>query len=148
MATDFVIDGDAGHDPDALPPVSVRIDGEVYEAHCPKDSVGLLIADLETRADDPSEQREIIEQMLLMVLSPEDAGKVMDKVLDLGNRRVGVGYVVDLVQKIAKHYESDLKARRAEMGLEPANREERRAAKKAPAKRTATKKAAAAVRRS
>lgn len=105
MATEFVIDGDAGHDPDALPAVSVRIDGDVYLAHCPKDSVGLLLADLETRAADPAEAQQIIEQMLRMVLDADDAEAVMEKVLDLGNRRIGVGYVIDLVHKIVDYYE-------------------------------------------
>jgi hypothetical protein len=131
MATEFVIDGDAGHDPDALPAVAVRIDGAVYEAHCPKDSVGLLFADLAERAEDPAEQRRIVEQMLRMVLAPGDAVTVMDKVLDMGNRRVGIGYVTDLVQKIATHYEPLLRAQREEMGLaEPSNRPQRRAAAK------------------
>lgn len=128
MTTEFVIDGDAGH-PDALPPVSVRIDGVIYQARCPKDSVGLLFADLEHRAEDPAEQHKIIEQTLAMILDPPDASAVMAKVMDLSNRRVGISYVMDLVQKIANHYEPQLRARREEMGLaEPANREQRRTA--------------------
>ncbi|WP_301126735.1 hypothetical protein [Streptomyces cacaoi] len=143
MATDFVIDGDAGHDPDALPPVSVRIDGEVYAARCPKDSVGLLFADLEGRADDVSAQREIVQQLLRMILDDEDADAVMDKVLDLGNRRVGIAYVTDLVQKIAAHYEPQLRAQREEMGAsEPQNRAQRRTAQRSPAKKSAAKKPA------
>ncbi|WP_030599403.1 hypothetical protein [Kitasatospora aureofaciens] len=104
--------------------------------------MGLLVADLEARADDPTEQKAIIEQMLRMILSTDDAAEVMDKVLDLGNRRVGIGYVIDLVQKIADHYKPQVEARQEEMGLASANREERRAAKKAPAKKAAAKKTA------
>ncbi|MFG2225390.1 hypothetical protein [Streptomyces sp. NPDC048644] len=140
MATEFVIDGDAGHDPDALPPVPVRIDGEVYEARCPKDSVGLLFADLAGGAEDPAEQRRIVEQMLRMVLDDEDAATVMEKVLDMGNRRIGIAYVTDLVQRIAEHYEPQLRARREEMGLvEPSDRDQRRTAAKPVAKKAAAK---------
>ncbi|WP_019548474.1 hypothetical protein [Streptomyces sulphureus] len=144
MATEFVIDGDAGHDPERLPPVSVRIDGEVYQAHCPKDSIGLLYADFEERADDASAQRGITEQTLRMILAPEDAEAVMAKVLDMGNRRVGVSYVMDLAQKVMRHYEPQLQQQREEMGVaEPQNRAQRRsAAKRAPAKKAAAKKTA------
>ncbi|MGW1840727.1 hypothetical protein [Streptomyces sp. NPDC002067] len=143
MATEFVIDGDAGHDPDALPPVPVRIDGAVYQAHCPKDSIGLLFADLADRAEDPAEQRRIVEQMLRMILDEEDAAAVMEKVLDMGNRRVGIGYVTDLVQRIAEHYEPQLRSRREEMGLAEPNRPQRRAAAKPAAKKAAAKAAPA-----
>jgi hypothetical protein len=142
MATEFVIDGDAGYDPDALPPVAVRIDGEVYQAHCPKDSVGLLIAEFEQHQDDASTQRELISKVLRAFLEEEDAEAVMAKVLDMGNRRVSIGYLLNLLEKVGAHYEPQVKARQEEMGLAVGNREQRRAAAKTAAKKTARRPAA------
>ncbi|ONK13129.1 hypothetical protein [Streptomyces sp. MP131-18] len=136
MPTDFVIDADAGYAPDDLPPVPVRIDGEVYQAHCPKDSVGLILAELQERASDPAAQREAVHQILQSLFTPEDADQLLAKVLDLGNRRVTLRYVLHLLNLVSEHYEPDLRAQREEMGLaEPEPKRQATAAKNAVRKK-------------
>lgn len=156
MATDFVLDADTGYDRKELPTVSIRVDGKLYTAHCPKDSLPVLMARLQNQeqiGDDPGLPEHLVRQILLSIFDEEDADELMDRLLDMAERKVTMAYVVHVVRLVADHYETDLEAQYAEMGVtnplrkeEPANREARRhpvkapAAKKAPAKKTAAAK--------
>lgn len=152
MATEFILDADTGYDPQELPPVSIRIDGKVYQARCPKDSLPVLMARLQNTDQlkkDLSGAETLVHQILLSIFDEEDAQELMDRLLDMAEKKVTLAYVIHVVGKVAEHYETDLEAQYTEMGMsnplavqqEPANREERRALAKAPA-RTAKKAAA------
>lgn len=154
MATEFVLDADTSYDRQELPPVPVRIDGKVYTAHCPKDSLPVLMARLQDReqiADDPTMPEHLVSQILLSVFDKDDADELMERLLDMGERKVTLAYVIHVVRLVANHYEADLEQQYTEMGMDnplraapaPANREERRALAKAPAKKQAAKKTAA-----
>lgn len=159
MATDFVLDADTGYDREELPPVPIRVDGTVYEAHCPKDSLPVLMARLQNREnleEDPGLPEHLVHQILLSIFSREDADELMERLLDMAERKVTLAYVIHVVRLVADHYETDLEEHYSDMGVqnplskkaEPANRAERRAldkapAKKAPAKKTVAKKTAA-----
>jgi len=154
MATEFVLDADTSYDREELPSVPVRIDGKVYTAHCPKDSLPVLMARLQDRdqiAEDPSMPEHLVSQILLSVFDPEDAEELMERLLDMGERKVTLAYVIHVVRLVANHYEADLEAQYSEMGMDnplrggeaPRNREQRRALAKAPAKKTTAKKTAA-----
>jgi hypothetical protein len=163
MTTEFVLDADTGYDRDELPPVPIRVDGKVYEAHCPKDSLPVLMARLQNREqieEDPGMPEHLVRQILLSIFEEADAEELMDRLLDMAERKVTLAYVIHVVRLVADHYETDLEQQYSEMGMnnplakqeaEPANREQRRAlakapAKKAPAKKTAAKKTPAARR--
>mgnify|MGYP003575453326 CR=1 FL=1 len=154
MATDFVLDADTSYDRDELPTVPIRVDGKVYEAHCPKDSLPVLMArlnDAQQIKDDPSLPEHLVRQILLSVFDQADADELVERLLDMAERKVTLAYVIHVVRLVADHYQADLEAQYADMGMEnplaaqpePANREQRRALAKAPAKKTAAKKTAA-----
>lgn len=160
MATEFILDADTGYDVDELPPVNIRVDGTVYEARCPKDSLPVLMArlqDRETLEKDLSRAEHLVRQVLLAIFSEEDADELMERLLDMAERRVTLAYVIHIVQMVAAHYETDLEAQYEEMGMNnplapqevPANRQARRALDKAPAaarkpaRKTAARKATA-----
>jgi hypothetical protein len=102
----------------------------------------------------------LVRQILLSIFEEADAEELMDRLLDMAERKVTLAYVIHVVRLVADHYETDLEQQYSEMGMnnplakqeaEPANREQRRAlakapAKKAPAKKTAAKKTPAARR--
>lgn len=160
MATDFVLDADTGYDRNELPTVPIRVDGKVYTAHCPKDSLPVLMARLQNREqleDDPGLPEHLVQQILLSIFDQEDADELMDRLLDMAERKVTMAYVVHVVRLVADHYETDLEQQYADMGVTnplrkevPANREARRhpakAAPKAVAKKAPAKKTAAAKR--
>lgn len=157
MATDFFLDADTGYDREELPPVNIKVDGQVYQAHCPKDSLPVLMARLQNReqmTEDPGLPEHLVKQILLSIFSDEDAEELMDRLLDMSERKVTLAYVVHIVRLVADHYETDLEQQYAEMGVSnplrkeevPANRATRRQQNKAPAKKTAAKKTAAARR--
>lgn len=154
MATEFVLDADTGYDRNELPTVPIRLDGKVYTAHCPKDSLPVLMARLQNREqieEDPGLPEHLVHQILLSIFDEEDADELMARLLDMAERKVTLAYVIHVVRLVADHYETDLEQQYADMGVPnplrkepaPANRQERRAAKKAPAKKTAAKKTAA-----
>lgn len=155
MATDFVLDADTGYDREELPSIRVRMDGVEYTAHCPKDSLPVLMArlqDAEAIKDDPALPERLVHQILLSIFDRDDAAEVLDRLLDMGERKITLAYVIHVVRMVADHYQTDLEAQYAEMGMdnplrapepEPANREQRRALAKAPAKKTTAKKTAA-----
>lgn len=160
MATEFILDADTGYDVDELPPVPIRVDGTVYEARCPKDSLPVLMArlqDRETLEKDLGRAEHLVRQVLLAIFSEEDADELMERLLDMAERRVTLAYVIHIVQMVAAHYETDLEAQYEEMGMNnplapqevPANRQARRALDKAPAaarkpaRKTAARKATA-----
>jgi hypothetical protein len=156
MATDFVIDADTGYDREELPTVPIRVDGKVYTAHCPKDSLPVLMSRLQNQEQmeqDPGLAEHLVQQILLSIFDQDDADELMNRLLDMAERKVTMAYIVHVVRLVADHYETDLEAQYAEMGVtnplrkeEPANRAARRhpakatAAKKAPAKKTAAAK--------
>ncbi|MFI9463756.1 hypothetical protein [Streptomyces xiamenensis] len=146
IETEFLIDGDEGYDPDSAPKVPVRVDGDVYTAHCPKDSVLLLLADLQGDITDASRVRTIVEQLLLGTFDEDDAQALLAKIFDPSNRRVSMAYVVSLMNKIVKHFE-DYLGMQITVEETAKNRAQRRAtkapAKKAAAKKTSTRKPAA-----
>lgn len=156
MATEFILDADTGYDPQELPPVPVRVDGKVYQARCPKDSLPVLMARLQNSEDiaqNLGQAEHLVHQILLSIFDDDDARELMDRLLDMSERRVTLAYVIHVVNLVAGHYETDLNAQYDEMGMsnplapaevEPANREQRRALTKAPARKTAAKKAAPA----
>jgi hypothetical protein len=155
MATDFVLDADTGYDRNELPTVPIRVDGKVYTAHCPKDSLPVLMArlnDAEQIKADPGMPEHLVSQILLSIFDQDDADELMARLLDMGERKVTLAYVIHVVRLVADHYETDLEAQYAEMGVDnplrreevPANRAARRAkpaAKKTAAKKTAARKA-------
>lgn len=155
MATDFVLDADTSYDRQELPSVQVRMDGVEYTAHCPKDSLPVLMARLQDReqlTEDPSLPERLVHQILLSIFDEDDAAEVLDRLLDMGERKITLAYVIHVVRLVADHYQTDLEAQYADMGMEnplraaepePANREQRRALGKAPAKKAAEKKTAA-----
>ena len=154
MATEFVLDADTSYDREELPSVPVKVDGKVYIAHCPKDSLPVLMArlnDAQQIKDDPSLPEHLVRQILLSVFDPDDADELIERLLDMAERKVTLAYVIHVVRLVANHYQDDLEAQYAEMGMDnplaaqeaPANREQRRALAKAPAKKTAAKKTAA-----
>lgn len=155
MATDFVLDADTGYDREEQPPVTVRVDGTVYEAHCPKDSLPVLMSRLQNRdyiEQDPGLPEHLVHQILLSVFSEEDATELMNRLMDMADSKVTLAYVVYVVHLVASHYEQELDDQYSEMGVknplgkqeeEPANRAERRTQKRSPAKKTAAKKTAA-----
>jgi len=153
MATDFVLDADTGYDRNELPTVPIRVDGKVYTAHCPKDSLPVLMArlnDAEQIKADPGMPEHLVSQILLSIFDQDDADELMTRLLDMGERKVTLAYVIHVVRLVADHYETDLEAQYAEMGVDnplrreevPANRQARRAKKAATAaKKTAARKA-------
>lgn len=155
MATEFVLDADTGYDRNELPTVPVLVDGERYTAHCPKDSLPVLMArlnDAEQIKEDPGLPEHLVRQILLSIFDEEDADELMERLLDMAERKVTLAYVIHVVRLVADHYKTDMDQQYAEMGVpnplraeeEPANRAARRATKKTvPAKKTAAKKTAA-----
>lgn len=144
IETDFVIDGDEGYDPDSAPTVPVRVDGDVYIAHCPKDSVLLLLADLQGDISEVSQVRTIVEQLLLGMFDEDDAQALLGKILDPSNRRVGMAYVISLLHKIVAHFEDELGMQ--VVGEQSRSRGERAAkvpTRKASAKKTTARKSPA-----
>lgn len=155
MATDFVLDADTGYDRSELPTVPIKVDGTLYTAHCPKDSLPVLMARLnnaEQIKDDPGLPEHLVHQILLSIFDQEDADELMERLLDMAEKKVTLAYVIHVVRLVADHYETDLEQQYAEMGVDnplrkeaaPANRAARRAkapAKKAVAKKTTPKKA-------
>ncbi|MFG2734370.1 hypothetical protein ACGFX7_06065 [Streptomyces harbinensis] len=145
IETDFIIDGDEGYDPDSAPTVPVRVDGDVYIAHCPKDSVLLLLADLQGDISEVSQVRTIVEQLLLGMFDEDDAQALLGKIFDPSNRRVGMAYVISLLHKIVEHFEDELGMQ--VVGEQSRGQGERGTAKaptrKAPAKKTTTRKSPA-----
>lgn len=147
MATEFVLDADTGYDRNELPTVSIRVDGEVYTAHCPKDSLPVLMArlqDAEQIKADPGLPEHLVRQILLSIFDEEDADELMARLLDMAERKVTLAYVIHVVRLVADHYETDLNQQYAEMGVPnplrkeevPANRATRR---ERPGKKTAAK---------
>jgi hypothetical protein len=154
MATEFMLDADTSYDREELPSVPIKVDGTVYDAHCPKDSLPVLMARLQSRdqiANDPGLPEHLVHQILLSIFNEDDAKELLDRLLDMAERKVTLAYVIHVVRLVADHYEKDLEEQYADMGMdnplrgepEPANRAERRALTKAPAKKTAAKKTAA-----
>jgi hypothetical protein len=157
-ATDFVLDADTGYDVDELPPVLIRIDGEVYKAHCPKDSLPVLMSRLQgvDLEDEPGVADHLVRQIMLSIFTEEDTTSLMDRLLDMQERKITLAYLIHVVRMVADHYERDLEAHYTEMGMDnplggkqvPANRAARRhpanavPAKKAAAKKTAARKTA------
>ncbi|MFD7507894.1 hypothetical protein ACFV5N_00900 [Streptomyces sp. NPDC059853] len=143
IETDFIIDGDEGYDPDSAPTVPVRVDGKVYTAHRPKDSVQLLLEDLQAQATDTRQYREILHQLLLAMFDEDDAEALLAQIMDPSNRKVGILYMLDLFRKVVAHFKDEL-GFELEIEEQAQNREGRRAAvKKAAAKKTSTRKAPA-----
>lgn len=153
MSTEFVLDADTGYDAEELPPVSIRVDGTVYVVHCPKDSLPVLMGRLQSQdiAADPLGPSHLVRQILLAVFEEEDADELMERLVDMRERKVTLAYLIHVVGMVAEHYREDMEAHYAEMGMEnpvaqevPANRAARRhPGKAAPAKKTAAKKTAA-----
>lgn len=157
MATEFILDADTAYDHTEQPPVPIRVDGKVYQAYCPKDSLPLLMArlqDEEEIAADPGLPKELVHQILLSTFDEEDAAEILARLLDMSEKKITLAYVMHIVGLIADHYKTELDEHYQEMGVHnplrkaapPANRQARRAEpqdRKSPARKTAAKRAAA-----
>ena len=146
MTTDFVLDADTGYDPKELPPVPVRIDGVVYTAHAPKDSFPILLSRLSDPAllEDPEGQQGVVHQVLLSTFDEETSEAILERLLDMSDRRFTLAYLIHVINKIAEHYRPAMDEQYAEMGVTnpmgaASNREERRALERGPAKKVAKK---------
>lgn len=150
MATapvDVVLDADDGWTQDELPPVNVRIDGDVYTAHCPKDGLPLLLARLQAQAqEDPSTLEHLLVRTLEAVFEPEVAETLVERLVDMSDRKVTLAYILHVIGKVNDHYAPELEKQYAEMGVKP-NRNVRepqdRAAPRRAARKAAVKKTAA-----
>jgi len=155
MATDFVLDADTGYDPDELPPIAVKVDGREYTAYPPKDSLPILLSrlsDVETLERDPAAQQDLIRQILLSVFDSATTLLLLDRLMDMSDRKFSLRYVLHVVNLVGDHYRPLMQEHYEAMGVDnplgtPANREERRALERGPAKKTVKKAAPRAAAR-
>lgn len=149
MTTEFVLDADTGYTPNTLDSITVRIDGEEYTAYPPKDSLPILMArlnDTDELERDPNAQQELVLQILLSIFEEETAEFLLERLMDMRDRKFTLGYVLHIVGLVGDHYRPLMDEHYADMGVsnplgQEGNREQRRTASRTPAKKTAKKAA-------
>jgi hypothetical protein len=153
VATRIVINMDEVHRSLDLPTVPVIIQGNEFTAHYPKDTVELMQARLNERINDgdTSATVELLHSTLLSMFAREVADDLLERMLDMTNREVGLAYVMDLLHRIKNHYMEnhgeEINAYRRELGLAVPEEEKKAVAKpqdRLPARRAPRKKAVTA----
>lgn len=112
MTTEFIADADA-YTPQEAPRAPVRVDGTIYMARCPKDSVVFIGVNLdETAGDEEDVDRSAalatLRNAVRAVFDEPDAEEILAKVLDTGNRRVTIGHIRYVIKKVIEHYRPHL----------------------------------------
>lgn len=152
MVADFVINADDGYEPEDLPPIKVDMDGVLYTAYCPKDSLPMTLARLKARMEkdnqDLAVHEEMVSRLLHAVFDKADAEAILDRVVDLSERKITVRFVMHVVELVQNHYAPLLEAKYKEMGVDaPGRPQPQDRLPKASARRTSPRAAKATARR-
>ncbi|MCX5431858.1 hypothetical protein OHU11_29865 [Streptomyces sp. NBC_00257] len=142
VTTEFVIKSEASaFDPRALKPVTVELsDGSRYTAHGFDPSAVQLqlsyMQDVAGREDAAGVLAEL-RNALLHTFDETAADELLVKARSAQNPVSITELFNDLLPRLVEHYEPELAAYQEEMGMAAGNREQRRTATKAAAKKTA-----------
>ncbi|MGW7504389.1 hypothetical protein ACWGIR_23050 [Streptomyces albidoflavus] len=149
MAAEIVLGSGEGYRPEAVPTVAIDVYGKVYTARRPKNTVPLIVADVQEKfrglanmstqgmSSVLAEMRTSVGLLLRAMFSDEDTEDLLRRLADPREELMDLAVVFETYAALQTHFAEDIVDEYEDMELEaPAP------AKKAAAKRAATKKAA------
>ncbi|MFE7963421.1 hypothetical protein ACFU0X_10260 [Streptomyces cellulosae] len=155
MAAEIVLGGSEGYRPKQVPTVTIDVHGKVYTARQPKNTVPLLVAEvqekfsgLSERADgDMSgvllEMRQSVRLLLRAMFSEKDTEDVLRRLADPAEERMDLAVVFEVYGAVQQHFSEEIAAEFEDLELEAPPAVKKAAAKKAAAKKATSRKPAA-----
>jgi hypothetical protein len=161
MAADIVLTRSEGYQPQTVPTVTIDVHGKVYTARRPKNTVPLLVADVQERfvglADIPGqsedqvrgvlgEMRDAVRLLVRAMFSDADTDDILRRLTDPAEESMDLAVIFEVYGAVQNHFAEDITGEFDDMGLEAPQQVKKAAAKKSGSRRPVARKAAPARR--
>ena len=157
MAAEIVLGSGEGYRPKEVPTVTIDVHGTVYTARQPKNTVPLLVAEVQEKfaglgdrahseaelAGVLREMRQSVRLLLRAMFSEKDTEDVLRRLADPTEERMDLAVVFEVYGAVQQHFSEEIAAEFEDLELEAPAEVKKAAAKKTAARKATSRKPAA-----